>query len=81
VGFEPGACDGKDRNFVDERGHDATGRFIPYWTRDDAGNAVLEALKDYDVQTPTGPGTNYRVPRHTGGEGEPAGNPAFPALY
>jgi hypothetical protein len=69
VGFEPGACDGKDRNFVDERGHDAT------------GNAVLEALKDYDVQTPTGPGTNYRVPRHTGGEGEPAGNPAFPALY
>ncbi len=65
VGFEPNAYDGKDRNFVDEWGHDATGRFIPYWTRDDAGKAVLEALKDYTVQTPSGPGAYYWVPKYT----------------
>jgi methyl-accepting chemotaxis protein len=68
VGFEPNAYDGKDRSFIDERGHDATGRFIPYWTRDDSGNAVLEALKDYAIQTPSGPGANYWVPKYTGKE-------------
>ena len=68
VGFEPDAYDGKDRNFVDEWGHDATGRFIPYWTRDEAGAAVLEALKDYTVQTPSGPGAYYWVPKYTGKE-------------
>ena len=65
VGFEPGAYDGKDRAFVGASGHDATGRFIPHWTRDDAGQAVLEALKDYEVQTPSGPGAYYWVPKYT----------------
>jgi methyl-accepting chemotaxis protein len=68
VGFEPDGYDGRDRNFVDAWGHDATGRFIPYWTRDAAGNPVLEALKDYVVQAPSGPGAYYWVPKYTGKE-------------
>jgi methyl-accepting chemotaxis protein len=65
VAFEPQAYDGKDENFVDEWGHDATGRFIPYWTRGDDGTGVLEALVDYET---AGPGDYYQVPRGTGRE-------------
>jgi methyl-accepting chemotaxis protein len=63
VAFEPDAYDGKDANFVDEWGHDGTGRFVPYWTRDDEGVGVVEALKDYDK---SGAGDYYQVPRHSG---------------
>jgi len=63
VAFEPNAYDGKDEDFVDEWGHDSTGRFIPYWTRDDSGAGVLEALKDYDK---IGAGDYYQVPRVSG---------------
>ena len=46
VAFEPNAYDGKDENFVDEWGHDSTGRFIPYWTRDEKGEGALNPLSD-----------------------------------
>jgi methyl-accepting chemotaxis protein len=63
VAFEPDAYDGKDKNFVDEWGHDSTGRFIPHWTRDAQGAGALEALKDYNKP---GPGDYYLIPRISG---------------
>lgn len=31
--WEPGALDGRDAEFANGPGHDATGRFVPYWNR------------------------------------------------
>jgi DNA-binding CsgD family transcriptional regulator len=33
--FEPNAFDGRDKEFADRKGHDATGRFAPRWHRND----------------------------------------------
>ncbi len=63
VAFEPNAYDGKDENFVDEYGHDSTGRFIPHWTRDAKGAGAVEAMQDYDKP---GPGDYYQIPRVSG---------------
>lgn len=60
VAYEPDAFDGNDKNFVDEWGHDNTGRFIPYWTRGEDGKGVVEALLYYD--TP-GDGDYYQLPK------------------
>ncbi|WP_084638538.1 methyl-accepting chemotaxis protein [Ciceribacter selenitireducens] len=48
--WEPNALDGADANFRDRRelGSDATGRFLPYWTRDAAGKIALQPLVEYD---------------------------------
>ncbi len=46
--WEPGAFDGRDGDFVGAKGHDGTGRFIPYWYRD-GDEVALEALVGYDV--------------------------------
>ncbi|MGB3811683.1 MAG: methyl-accepting chemotaxis protein [Shinella sp.] len=61
-GWEPNAFDGKDDQYKNQPGHDATGRYIPYFVRND-GKVGLEALKDYD--TP-GVGDYYQVPKATG---------------
>ncbi|PZU25434.1 MAG: methyl-accepting chemotaxis protein [Shinella sp.] len=47
--WEPNALDGRDNEFRDNRamGSDATGRFLPYWTRDAAGNIALQPLVEY----------------------------------
>ncbi len=63
LAFEPNAFDGVDKNFVNEIGHDGTGRFIPYWTRDKNGKGVLEALVDYETE-----GSYYTLPRVRGKE-------------
>lgn len=63
--FEPGAFDGRDRDFVDASGHDSTGRFIPYWTRGDNGQGVVEPLAGYETQ---GDGDYYQIPRRIGRE-------------
>ena len=60
--FEPNAFDGKDKNFINATGHDQTGRFIPYWTRDDNGAGVVEALAAYEVP---GDGDYYQIPKKT----------------
>lgn len=39
--WEPNALDGKDNEYVNTKGHDDTGRFIPYWNRGD-GNLEME---------------------------------------
>ena len=63
--WEPNAFDGKDQEFVNHPGHDATGRFIPYWTRNQEGQILLEPLLDYEI---AGAGNYYQLPRQTGKE-------------
>ncbi|MEW5961316.1 MAG: HAMP domain-containing protein, partial [Chloroflexota bacterium] len=48
-GWEPNAFDGMDAAYVGQEGHDQTGRFIPYWSRDAAGQIRVEPLVDYDI--------------------------------
>jgi methyl-accepting chemotaxis protein len=46
--WEPNALDEKDFQFANAVGHDATGRYIPYWNR--IGGAVdVEPLENYSV--------------------------------
>ncbi len=63
VGFgtlwEPQAFDGKDSAFVDAPAHDASGRFMSYWSWQD-GSPVQDALKGYEVP---GDGDWYLRPR------------------
>lgn len=62
VGWEPNVFDGRDADFVNAQGHDATGRFVPYWHR--AGNGIaLTALTDYDKP---GAGDYYLLPQRSG---------------
>ncbi len=58
----PNVIDGADAKFVDAPGHDATGRYIPYWNRG-SGKILLEPLTGYDTQ-----GLNdwYELPRKAG---------------
>jgi methyl-accepting chemotaxis protein len=62
--WEPDALDGRDFEYAKAPGHDATGRFIPYWNRQ--GGLHLEPCVDYNA-----PGLNgdyYRRPMATGNE-------------
>lgn len=47
TGWEPEAFDGRDTAFRGAPGHDATGRFMPYWNRG-TGKILREVLADYD---------------------------------
>ena len=58
TGWEPQALDGRDHEFVNAPGHDATGRFVPYWNRP-GEKIVREPLVDYDKPET---GTYYQVP-------------------
>ncbi len=65
-GWEPNAIDGDDERYADTPGHDATGRYLPYYNRGGAdGSMRLDVLVDYD--TP-GVGDYYQVPFTTGEE-------------
>jgi len=61
-GWEPNALDGNDAAAVNKPGHDATGRYIPYWNRG-SGSVVLEALAGYDQP---GAGDYYLQPKALG---------------
>jgi methyl-accepting chemotaxis protein len=62
--WEPNAFDGRDAEFVNAPGHDATGRYVIYWNR--AGTTIAcEANKNYDVP---GDGDYYQIPKQTGRE-------------
>ena len=64
TGWEPDAYDGNDSDFVNAPGHDATGRYVPYWYRE--GDKIdVTALVDYD--TP-GAGDYYLQPLQTQNE-------------
>ena len=58
TGWEPNAFDGKDADFANREGHDATGRYIPYWVRS-GGKIGNTALTDYAT---AGPGDYYQLP-------------------
>lgn len=45
--WEPEALDGLDGSYQNAEYHDATGRFIPYWTKSD-GKIACTALTEYD---------------------------------
>ncbi|WP_068637968.1 methyl-accepting chemotaxis protein [Thauera butanivorans] len=62
TGWEADAFDGRDADFAGHAGHDASGRFVPYWSR--SGNTVvLEPLVDYDQP---GAGDYYQQPKQSG---------------
>jgi methyl-accepting chemotaxis protein len=63
--WEPNAFDGKDAEFAGKEGHDASGRFIPYFFRED-GKVLLEPLKGYDATTSDG--DYYQIALRTGRE-------------
>ncbi len=46
--WEPNAFDHRDAEYAGKPGHDATGRYIPYWNRG-SGKVALEPLMDYTV--------------------------------
>ena len=48
--WEPNAVDGRDKDFAGDAkgGYDASGRFIPYWNRDEGGKIARQALVDYE---------------------------------
>ena len=72
--WEPGALDGRDRDYVGRKdaGSDATGRFLPYWTRDPSGRIGIQPLVEYDSEAahPNGvmKGGWYIGPKNGGGE-------------
>ncbi|HWQ47490.1 MAG TPA: histidine kinase dimerization/phosphoacceptor domain -containing protein [Methanosarcina sp.] len=47
VGYEPNAFDGKDAEYINAPGHDATGRFVPYCNKI-KGNLTVAPLLRYD---------------------------------
>ena len=46
VGYEPNAFDGKDEEYVNAPGHDATGMFVPYCNNIE-GSVIVEPLVHY----------------------------------
>ena len=62
--WEPNAFDNMDSQYVNQPGHDETGRFIPYWYRNGA-RVDLEPLVNYDVP---GVGDYYLLAKQTGEE-------------
>ncbi len=64
VAFEPNAFDGKDQEYGNAPGHDATGRFIPYLSRSE-GKILHNPLENYDKPDP---GDYYLKARNSGRE-------------
>jgi methyl-accepting chemotaxis protein len=58
AGYEPNAFDGKDNEYINAKGHDSTGRFIPNWNRM-SGSIALEPLMDYEISE------YYQLPKST----------------
>jgi methyl-accepting chemotaxis protein len=74
AGWEPMALDGRDDEFhaQPDRSTDATGRFLPYWTRGEDGRIAVEPLTSYASEKllPGGvvEGGWYLHPKRTGQE-------------
>ncbi len=60
--WEPNALDGMDAQFVGKPAHDATGRFIPFWMREN-GQLKTAPLSGYDKP---GEGDYYLMPLKKG---------------
>jgi len=59
--WEPDALDGKDKDFANKSGHDASGRFIPLWYRHGA-DVALDKVSGY--AEPTSPYSRVKAARH-----------------
>jgi methyl-accepting chemotaxis protein len=72
--WEPNGLDSNDTEFKDRRdqGSDATGRYLPYWTRSAGGKIAIQPLVEYDSRDlhPNGlmKGGWYIKPSETGKE-------------
>ena len=64
TGWEPNAFDGKDSEYANQPGHDASGRYVPYWNRG-SGTISVEPLADYDKP---GAGDFYQLAKASGQE-------------
>ncbi len=60
--WETNAFDNMDNNFINQKGHDETGRFIPYFTLDNSNSFILEPLVDYMQD---GAGDYFLIPKKT----------------
>ncbi len=60
--WEPNALDDLDDLYKDTDGNDATGRYVPYWSRNKQGEIAMKPLIDYAVE---GPGDYYQRPQKT----------------
>lgn len=60
--WEPNAFDQKDPLYAGQRGHDDSGRFIPYWNRG-SGQKTVDPLVDYDKP---GAGDYYQLVKKYG---------------
>jgi len=69
VCWEPNALDGLDDVYAGTEGHDRTGRFVPYWHRQEDGKIRLEPLTDYESTERDDNGIRkgeyYLLPRET----------------
>ena len=63
--WEPDAFDGQDSTYANTPGHDASGRYVPYWSRGSDGTPRVEPLIDYDK---TGAGDFYQQAKASGQE-------------
>ncbi len=61
VAYEPDAFDGSDILYVNSKGHDSTGRFIPYWNKI-TGPIKIDPLLDYETLD------YYQIPKKTENE-------------
>ena len=65
--WEPEAFDSLDFLYAGTPGHDETGRFIPYWTRNDEKGVAVRPLADYEQTEPhengVQKGAYYLLPR------------------
>jgi len=59
--WEPDALDGQDAKFANTAGHDAAGRFVPYWNR--SGGIHIEPCTDYNLSDKQG--DYYQIPMKT----------------
>lgn len=59
VAYEPNAFDGRDAEYVNASGHDATGRFVPYCNKIE-GRVTVEPLLRYDSSA------YYQLPKARG---------------
>ena len=72
--WEPNALDGDDETYRNRTdiGSDNTGRFLPYWTKNESGKAVVQALVEYEETSMASYGLQkgawYLDPRSTGKE-------------
>jgi len=48
--WEPNAFDELDTGYANEPGHDDSGRFIPYWSKNEQGEIMLAPLVDYATE-------------------------------